>query len=381
MFTTSNRTRVAPSSRQVRALMAAVLVVALLAPLQGGAVLAKASPSSQSGSTMTVFATGFDNPRGLKFGPDGFLYVAEGGKGGTDSTEGQCEQVIPQVGPYTGGMTARISKVSPDGERSTVIDGLPSSQTSLDLGSLVSGVADVAFMKGQLYALLAGAGCSHGIPDVPNGIIRINSDGTWTLIADLSAFQKANPVANPEEEDFEPDGTWYSMVAVGNSFYAIEPNHGELDRVTLKGAIQRVSDISESQGHIVPTSIDFHKGHFFVGNLSTFPIVDGSAKVLEISRKGKVSDFLTGFTNVVAAVFGKDGALYVLESSTGNPFPTPGTGLVVRVDKHGDRETIASGLSVPSAMTFGPDGALYVSNFGYGAPPGFGEIVRIEVGD
>jgi hypothetical protein len=381
MLKSSSQTGSTRSMRQARVLMAAILVVTLLAPLQGGAVLAQASSSSHHGTTMTVFATGFDNPRGLKFGPDGFLYVAEGGKGGTDSTEGQCEQVIPPVGPYTGGMTARISKVNQNGERSTVIDGLPSSQTSEALGSLVSGVADVAFMKGQLYALLAGAGCSHGISDVPNGIIRVNSDGTWTLIADLSAFQKANPVAQPEEDDFEPDGTWYSMVVVGNSFYAVEPNHGELDRVTLKGAIQRVVDISESQGHIVPTTIDFHRGHFFVGNLSTFPIVDGAAKVLEISRKGKVSDFLTGFTNVVAAVFGKDGALYVLESTIGNPMPVPGAGVVVRVDKHGERETIATGLSVPTAMTFGPDGALYVSNFGYGAPPGVGEIVKIELGD
>jgi len=37
-----------------------------------------------------------------------------------------------------------------------------------------------------------------------------------------------------------------------------------------------------------------------------------------------------------------------------------------------------TGLIVPTAMTIGPDGALYVSNFG-AAPPGLGQILRVEV--
>jgi hypothetical protein len=42
----------------------------------------------------------------------------------------------------------------------------------------------------------------------------VNGDGSVTQVADLSSFLKANPVASPEEDDFEPDGPWYSMVAV-----------------------------------------------------------------------------------------------------------------------------------------------------------------------
>ena len=57
---------------------------------------------------VTVFATGFNNPRELKFGPDGFLYVAEGGTGGNISTAGMCDSVIPPIGPYLGGNTGRI---------------------------------------------------------------------------------------------------------------------------------------------------------------------------------------------------------------------------------------------------------------------------------
>src|SRR5205809_5057974 len=92
-------------------------------------------------TTTKVFATGLNNPRGLKFGPDGSLYVAEGGVGGTNSTVGSCTQVIADVGPYTGSKTgSRISKIASDGTRTTVVDNLPSSQTSPMLGSLISGV-------------------------------------------------------------------------------------------------------------------------------------------------------------------------------------------------------------------------------------------------
>jgi len=38
-----------------------------------------------------------------------------------------------------------------------------------------------------------------------------------------------------------------------------------------------------------------------------------------------------------------------------------------------------SSISRRFHLTFGPDGKLYVSNFGFGLPPGMGQIVRVDV--
>lgn len=358
-----------PCFRMVRVVFS--LIVVLLAP----------SAWAQS-SSFTVVASGLNGPRGLKFGPDGALYVAEAGSGGP-SGGFACEQVPSPVGPYHGGLTARVSKISAGGQRTTVVDGLPSAKSSLPSGDTV-GAADVAFIGDKLYVLLAGGGCSHGNPEKPNGVIQVDVEhGTWTYVANLSTFQAANPTANPEPSvgDREPDGTWYGMVAVGGNLYATEPNQQEIDRISpATGKVNRVVDVSRtSHTWIGPTGITYH-GNFFFGNLAPFPITPGSANVFKLTPSGNFKVWDAGFTTVVGLAFDHRDRLYVLELSAAPGFPTPGAGKLVRVSPSGRAEDILTGLVVPTAMTVGPDGNVYISNFG-AAPPGLGQIIRVRITD
>lgn len=332
----------------------------------------------------SVFATGLNNPRGLKFGHDGYLYVAEGGVGGTDSTAGQCQQVQGPIGPYTGSATgARISRIDEDGTRATLAEALPSSQSAPTSGGFVSGVADIAFIGRDLYALLAGAGCSHGVAGMNNAVLRLDVDRGFTQVIDLSAYLQASPVAQPDPNDYEPDGTWYSMVEMDGALYALEPHQGELDRVTPDGRVSRVVDISASQGHIVPTALAVHAGAFYVGNLGRLP-AQASSRILRIGGQGQVSVVATGLTAVLGVTFDAEGRLLVLEASApaapSGPSLVPGTGRVLRIGESGDRQVVTLGLTLPTAMAYGPDGDLYIANKGFGAPAGGGQIVRVRYG-
>lgn len=330
-------------------------------------------------ATVSVFATGLNNPRGLKFGPDGYLYIAEGGEGGSLTTS-DCDQV-GEAGPYSGGFNSSISKISPDGStRTTVVDGLPSSQTNPALGSLVSGVADIAFINGQLYGIEAGAGCSHGLENTDNTVFRVNPDGSTTTIANLSDYQKSNPVANPDPGDFEPDGTWYSMISIRGALYAVEPNHGEIVKVTTDGQISRVVDVSATQGHIVPTTIAYH-GNFYFGNLGTFPVSVGSSGIFKVTPSGQIKKTDGNLTTVLGLAFDNSDRMFVLESVPVEGFPFtagPAPAKIVCIFPSGKQQEIDTQdwLFLPTAMTFGPDGALYVSNLGF-AGASAGQILKI----
>jgi hypothetical protein len=349
-----------------------LLIVSLLTLLAAPAAAQEATP--QAGALTTV-ASGLISPRGFLWTADGTLYVAQAGSGGASLG---TPTAPPPVGPFQGGSTASVVRIE-NGCPVLVAGGLPS--TSDQIGGIL-GVEDLAVLGGQLYAAVDGGGEAHGNAAQPSGVYRIMANGSAELVADLSAWVRANPVASIPP-DFDPDAAGYGLVAdeAAGTFWVENPNSGEILSVSLDGAVTRVADLSA--GHLVPTMLAADpQGGVYVGYLTAVPFPDGVAKVSHVAADGTVTDVWTGLTAVTDVAVSPDGTLYAVEMSTGNleepPFLVPGSGRIVRQTGPASAEVVASGLMFPITIRFGPDGALYVAIPAMGAASGGGVIARVD---
>jgi hypothetical protein len=349
-----------------------LLIVTLLTLLAAPVAAQEATPQA---SALTTVASGLISPRGFLWTADGTLYVAQAGSGGGSLG---TPTAPPPVGPFQGGATASVVRIE-NGCPVLIAGGLPS--TSDQIGGIL-GVEDLAALGGQLYAAVDGGGEAHGNAAQPSGVYRILENGSAELVADLSAWVRANPVASIPP-DYDPDAAGYGLVAdeAAGTLWVGNPNSGEILSVSLDGTVTRVADLSA--GHPVPTMMAADpQGGVYVGYLTAVPFPDGVAKVSHVSADGTVTDVWTGLTAVTDVAVGPDGTLYAVEMSTGNleepPFLVPGSGRIVRQAGPDSAEVLASGLMFPITIRFGPDGALYVALPAMGAASGDGVIARID---
>ena len=125
-------------------------------------------------------------------------------------------------------------------------------------------------------------------------------------------------------------------------------------------------------------------GALYVGLLTGFPFFQGSASVLRIESDGSgIGTYAAGFTAIVDVAFDAGGALYVLETASGQvpPFPPPspglGAGRLKRQCPGGAPTVLLDGLTFPGGVAIGPDSAAYITNFGTSSTGG--EVLRLPL--
>jgi len=377
----------------------------------------KSGPSNAG--QVQVVASGLNQPKKITIAPDGSLIVALSGDGVAPSscTDGNEPSCIDTSGA--------IDRITPGGQVSTLINGLPSVSGGGAMAS-ATGPAEARYADGGLQVLFQDTDIdpttgaeSYG----PSGrllgdLARFhgNGSGQGAIEAAFGPFEAANnpdhgagtavsagaePAIDSDPYSFAPyRGGWAVADAAANdllwvsprghiSVLAVFPTIPETAPPGTLGPTQTAPVPVDAQA--VPDSVAVGPdGALYVGELGGEPFNTGSSDVYRIVPGHAPAVYASGFTAIGDIAFDPSGHLLVLEidqagiddpALSSGGLPTPGA--LIRVGHDGSQSTIAtSGLEFPTGLAVGCDGFAYVSNYGVlsasGGPGGLsGEVVKV----
>jgi hypothetical protein len=307
-------------------LLLAAALIAIITPS------AASAPPPCEGPTATRLVMGLEGASGSTIGPDGALYVTEGAVG-------------------------RISRVDPQtGEKTTFASGLP--RAIIGIG----GAIDVAFIDNIAYALVTLVGSQFGTSDVV-GIYRVDGPDSFTVVADIGAFNLANPPTIPFEITV-PTGLQFALQTYRGGFLVTDGHLNRVLRVTLDGEIT----VFIAFGNIVPTGLAVKGNTVYMAEAGPVPHLAQNGKVVSFGPKSPTTtEVASGAPLLVDVEFGRGDSLYALSQGifpAGSPPATPAqhnTGSLVKVNGDGTFTGIMDSLDQPTSLEFIGNTAYFVT--------------------
>jgi sugar lactone lactonase YvrE len=271
-------------------------------------------------ATPQLLASGLQGASGSAIGPGQALFVTEGAAG-------------------------RISRVDPrTGQVTTFANGLPPAIIP------IGGAIDVAFIGGTAYALVTLVGPEFGGSDVV-GIYRVDGPDQFTVIADIGAFNLANP-PTIEFDFFLPTGLQYAIEPYRGGFLVSDGHLNRVLHVTLDGEIQ----VFRAFGNTVPTGLAVHGNTIYMAEAGAVPHLPENGRVVAFTPQSTSATVVaTGAPLAVDVGFGRGRTLFALAQGTwdgafeGSP-ALPNTGSLMRVNADGSMTSIADGLNLPTSF-------------------------------
>jgi hypothetical protein len=282
--------------------------------------LTKAKPMQPSQETLLV--EGLVGSLGSTIGPAGDLFIP-------DPAAGTILRINPKTGDYT-----------------TFASGLPQEIPGVGLG----GITDLAFIGRTAYALVTAVDDPNFFPTGQvNGIYRIDGPNSYTIIADIGAYNIANP----------PTG--FNFDVVTGVLYSIQPYRGGF--LVSDGHLNRVLHVSHDGeitilrrfNNIVPTGMAVKGNQVYMSQAGPVPHLPENGKVVSFNPNSPVSNVASGAPLVVDVEFGRGQTLFALSQGDfsgnieGSP-ALPNTGSLLMVNANGTFSVIADELDRPTSL-------------------------------